>query len=44
MAYAKAGNQQRARTTLEDALRVDPNVPEARAAKELVGQGATATK
>jgi len=36
MAYARAGQLARARTTLDAALRIDSNVPEAAQAKELV--------
>jgi hypothetical protein len=32
MAYAKAGDLQRGRSTLDAALKVNPNVPEAKAA------------
>ena len=38
MAYAKAGDQQRSRATLDSALKVNPNVPEAKLAQEIVGQ------
>ena len=37
MAYAKAGDLKRGRTTLEAALKLGPNLPEAKAAKEVVG-------
>jgi Tfp pilus assembly protein PilF len=37
MAYAKAGDRPRSLTTLEAALLLNPNVPEAKAARELVG-------
>ena len=38
MAYAKAGNAARGRATLEAALKLNPNVPEAKIAQEIVGQ------
>jgi tetratricopeptide (TPR) repeat protein len=37
MAYAKAGNIARGRTTLEAALKINPNVPEAKIAQEVIG-------
>jgi tetratricopeptide (TPR) repeat protein len=37
MAYAKAGNITRGRTTLEAALKVNPNLPEAKIAQQVVG-------
>ncbi len=37
MAYAKSGDLTRGRNTLEMALKLNPNSPEAKAAKELVG-------
>ena len=37
MAYAKAGDRKRGRTTLEAALKLDSKVPEARIAQEVVG-------
>jgi cellulose synthase operon protein C len=37
MAYAKSGDLTRGRTTLEAALKADPNPPEAKLAKEVVG-------
>jgi tetratricopeptide (TPR) repeat protein len=36
MAYTKGGDPQRGRTTLEAALKINANVPEAKAAKELL--------
>lgn len=36
MAYFKAGEKARARATLDAALRLDPNVPEAKMARELI--------
>jgi Tfp pilus assembly protein PilF len=36
MAYAKAGEKKRAQATLDAALRANPNVPEAQAAKQLL--------
>jgi tetratricopeptide (TPR) repeat protein len=36
MAYFKAGNPQKAQQTLDAALRIDPRVPEARMARELM--------
>ncbi len=38
MAYAKAGDLTRGRTTLRTALKMNPNVPEAKAAREVIGQ------
>jgi tetratricopeptide (TPR) repeat protein len=38
MAYAKSGDLARGRTTLQTALKKNPNVPEAKLAKEIVGQ------
>ena len=38
MAYTKAGDPQRGRAVLNAALKVNSNVPEAKAAKELLGQ------
>jgi tetratricopeptide (TPR) repeat protein len=38
MAYAKAGNAQRGRAVLEAALKVNANVPEAKAAREMLEQ------
>jgi Tfp pilus assembly protein PilF len=35
MAYARAGNMERGRATLQAALKVDPNTPEAKMAKEV---------
>ena len=37
MAYAKAGNIDRGKTTLNAALKINPNVPEAKIAQEVVG-------
>ena len=37
MAYLKAGNPQRGRLTLEAALKMDPNLPEAQAARQIFG-------
>jgi len=37
MAYAKAGNAARGQTTLAAALKLDPNLPEAKIAQEVVG-------
>jgi tetratricopeptide (TPR) repeat protein len=37
MAYAKAGNVVRGRTTLEAALKLNPNLPEAKIAQQVVG-------
>ncbi|MGE5486397.1 MAG: tetratricopeptide repeat protein, partial [bacterium] len=36
MAYFRAGEKTRARATLDAALRLDPNVPEAKMARELI--------
>jgi Tfp pilus assembly protein PilF len=36
MAYAKSGDLKRGRTTLEAALKADPNVPEAKIAQEVI--------
>jgi tetratricopeptide (TPR) repeat protein len=36
MAYARVGNQKRGRITLESALKQDPNLPEARVAREMM--------
>lgn len=38
MAYARAGNMERGRATLQAALKVDPNTPEAKMAKEVFAQ------
>jgi len=40
MAYAKAGNSQRGRTMLDAALKLNPRVPEAKLAKDVVGGAA----
>lgn len=40
MAYAKAGNSQRGRTMLDAALKVNPRVPEAKLAQDVVGSAA----
>ena len=37
LSYAKAGNKDRARTSLNEALRIDPNLPEAAEAKRVLG-------
>jgi tetratricopeptide (TPR) repeat protein len=37
MAYAKAGDVSRGRTTLEGALKLNPNLPEAKIAQQVVG-------
>ncbi len=37
MAYAKAGDRQHSRTTLQAALRLNPNAPEAKLAQDIVG-------
>jgi Tfp pilus assembly protein PilF len=37
MAYAKAGDLRRGRTTLEAALKLAPNLPEARMAEQMIG-------
>ena len=37
MAYAKSGDMTRGRNTLQAALKQDPNIPEAKLAKEVVG-------
>jgi len=37
MAYLKAGEQQRGRQILVAALKMDPNLPEAQAARRLFG-------
>jgi len=37
MAYLKAGDQKRGRQTLDAALKMDPNLPEAQAARQLFG-------
>ena len=39
MAYLKAGNPQRGRQTLEAALKMDPNLPEAQAARQVFAGG-----
>lgn len=39
MAYQKAGDPKRARQILEAALKLDPNLPEAQAASQLLGNG-----
>jgi tetratricopeptide (TPR) repeat protein len=39
MAYQKAGDPKRARQVLEAALKMDPNLPEAQAARQLLGNG-----
>jgi tetratricopeptide (TPR) repeat protein len=36
MAYAKAGDTKRSRATYDEAVRLNPNLPEARTAKELL--------
>ena len=36
MAYAKTGDQQRSRTTLEAALKINPRLPEAKTARDLI--------
>jgi len=38
MAYAKSGDRTRSRTALEAALKLNPNVPEAQMAKQVVGE------
>ena len=38
MAYAKAGDVTRGRATLEAALRLNPNLPEAKEAREVVSK------
>jgi tetratricopeptide (TPR) repeat protein len=37
MAYAKAGQVSRGRTTLEAALKINPNLPEAKTAQQMIG-------
>ena len=37
MAYLKAGDQKRGRQTLDAALKMDPNLPEAQAARQVFG-------
>jgi Tfp pilus assembly protein PilF len=37
MAYAKAGQVSRGRTTLEAALKINPNLPEAKMAQQMIG-------
>jgi hypothetical protein len=39
MAYVKAGDRERGRATLAAALKSNPNLPEARMALEVFGQG-----
>ena len=39
MAYAKSGDLARGRRTLQAALKLDPNVSEAKQAQEVLGQG-----
>ena len=39
MAYQKAGDPKRGRQVLEAALKMDPNLPEAQAARQLLGYG-----
>jgi hypothetical protein len=38
MAYAKAGDVTRGRSTLRAALKQNPNLPEAKAAQEILGE------
>jgi Tfp pilus assembly protein PilF len=38
MAYAKAGDLDRGRSTLKAALKQNPNLPEAKAAQEIFGE------
>jgi hypothetical protein len=38
MAYAKAGDMAKGRTTLNAALQINPRVPEAKMAQDLIGQ------
>jgi cellulose synthase operon protein C len=40
MAYAKTGDRQRGRTTLDAALKLNANLPEAKTAREVVAEGA----
>jgi hypothetical protein len=40
MAYAKTGDSKRGRTTLEAALKLNANSPEAKMAREVVGKTA----
>jgi Flp pilus assembly protein TadD len=37
MAYAKAGDLNRGRATLQAALKLNPNIPEAKLAQEVLG-------
>jgi tetratricopeptide (TPR) repeat protein len=43
MAYAKAGDQKRGAATLDSALKLNPNLPEAKIARDLVGPAAART-
>jgi hypothetical protein len=37
MAYSKAGDTARGRATLEAALKLNPNLPEAKIAQQMIG-------